>query len=305
MKSFVLLIAAFALVVTACSSNATVLATVDGTEITDVDISTLRTSYQGDAITFNDQFRTDLSNLIIQEAVRSKLRGELDVVITEADIDERLANLSATEAGAIEDFRTRSGVGDTGNPDIDAGYERAFATSFLIREFAVDALASREIEQIYTDAPSAVTQVCVRHILVASEPEIEAVLGRLAAGEDFSAIADEVSLDTASPGGVLPCPAFAASFVDPFAAAAMTAAIGELVAPVQTDFGFHAMIVDDRTTPTFDEVKGDIAGTVFPPAVDGLWSAWLAAALEDVVVDLDPRIGTWSDTAFAIVAPQE
>ncbi|NNF63034.1 MAG: hypothetical protein HKN07_02135 [Acidimicrobiia bacterium] len=305
MKSFALLLAAFALVATACSSNATVLATVDGTDITDDDIALLRTSYQGDAITFNDQFRTDLSNLIIQEAVRSKLRSELNVVISEAEIDERLANLSEAEAGAIEDFRTRSAVGDVGNPDMDTGYERAFATSFLIRESAVEALAAREIEQIYTDAPSAVTQVCVRHVLVATEPEIEEVLDRLESGEDFSAVADEVSLDTASPGGVLPCPAFAASFVDPFAAAAMTAPIGELTGPVQSDFGFHAMIVDDRTTPTFDEVADDIEGTVFPPAVDGLWSAWLAAALEGVVVELDPRVGTWSEDAFAIVPPQE
>lgn len=304
MKFFALLVAAFAMVAVSCSSNATVLATVDGTDITDADIASLRTSYQGDAIDFNDQFRTDLSNLIIQHAVRSKLASELDVVITDADIDARLANLSPAEADALEGFRTRSDIGDSGNPDIDTGYEQAFAASFLIRERARDELAKREIDQIFNDAPASVTQVCVRHILVATQPEIDDVLDRLEAGEDFATIADGVSLDTASAGGVLPCPAFAASFVDPFANAAMSVAVGELSDPVQTDFGFHVLIVDERTMPTIDEVRADIEVTVFPPTIDGLWSAWLAVALEGVTVELDPRIGTWSEAAFAIVPPE-
>jgi parvulin-like peptidyl-prolyl isomerase len=73
--------------------------------------------------------------------------------------------------------------------------------SLLTRQALRVKLASVLAQQL----PSAVAQVHIRHILVADEAEAKAVVDRLAAGEDFAAVAAEVSLDqrTKDQGGDL------------------------------------------------------------------------------------------------------
>jgi len=72
----------------------------------------------------------------------------------------------------------------------------------LLRRQALRAKFARALAQ---QLPSAVEQVHIRHILVAEEEEAVVVVDRLAKGEDFAAVAAEVSLDqrTKDEGGDL------------------------------------------------------------------------------------------------------
>lgn len=93
------------------------------------------------------------------------------------------------------------------------------------------------------DAPPP-DMLCSNHILVATEEEALDVLDRLDAGEDLGALAMELSLDTGSgaAGGELGC-FVEGSLVPEFESAAYAADDGEVVGPVQSQFGFHVIEV--------------------------------------------------------------
>lgn len=114
--------------------------------------------------------------------------------------------------------------------------------------FEREALRAKVAEQVTTEAVSGNdSEVKVRHILVATEPEAQDVLAALEAGESFTELARALSLDTGSAanGGEYDWSP-ASGFVGPFADAVRGAVIGEFVGPVQTEFGYHVIQVRDR-----------------------------------------------------------
>jgi peptidyl-prolyl cis-trans isomerase D len=104
-------------------------------------------------------------------------------------------------------------------------------------------------------------QVWARHILVADEATAKTVRERLLKGEDFAALAKELSTDTSNnqTGGDLGWFAKGA-MVAPFEAAAFSQKVGEIGKPIQTDNGWHIIQVighEDRplTADQFDQAK--------------------------------------------------
>ncbi len=119
--------------------------------------------------------------------------------------------------------------------------------------------------KLYADAvkdmkPEA--EVRARHILVKSEDEAKKALARVRGGEDFAKVAAELSQDPGSKtdGGDL---GFFAQdrMVAPFAEAAFKLETGTVSEPVQTQFGWHVIKVEEKRTkpvPTFEEMKEQI-----------------------------------------------
>ena len=139
-------------------------------------------------------------------------------------------------------------------------------------------------------------------MLTETEEEALAVIDRLEAGEDFAAVATEVSLDT-SPGGDLSCSP-ASRYVPEFARATVEAPLNTLTAPVQTQFGFHVIEVYDRTALTYEELRADPINTMPAEEIDGLWVEWFNDILQAADAEvLDPKFGTWSEVG--IVPPGE
>ncbi len=125
---------------------------------------------------------------------------------------------------------------------------------------------------------------CVRHILVETEPEGDDIITRLDGGEDFGNLAIELSTGPSGPaGGDLGC-APASNYVPEFAAAVETAELGEFVGPVQTDFGWHVIVVD----------RFEVDGRTI--ASERLRERLLAAT-----VDVDEGIGTWDGDRLVII----
>ncbi len=102
-------------------------------------------------------------------------------------------------------------------------------------------------------------QVRARHILVETEPQAQAAMARLRAGEDFAKVAQELSTDKGSGANGGDLGWFGRGrMVPPFEQAAFGAPLGEVVGPVKSDFGFHLIQVQERraaVTSPFDEVK--------------------------------------------------
>ena len=103
----------------------------------------------------------------------------------------------------------------------------------------------------------------VRHILVENEADAKDIIAQLQKGEKFEKLAER-SKDTGSKinGGDLDWNA-PANFVKPFADAVVATPKGKFTAtPVQTQFGWHVIMVEDirdAKVPSFDEVKPQLA----------------------------------------------
>lgn len=287
-------VAALTLVLGACGTSSATVATVNGVAIDASEVVALRASFS-DGVTYSGEaFRQDLTPLIFLQAELQQ--AEADFGLTGLDSDERanekLANPTVEEQGLITSV--------AGDPDRTEATLRVVATQLVVREEVIGQLT----RELFASEPELFVQVCARHVLVATEEEALAAKERIEAGEDFGAVADDVSLDTASPGGELPCPTAATALLEPFGTNAATAPIGELTGPFQTPAGWHLLIVDDRATPSsVDEVLADPGAWVSRDLVLAEWSVWLDAAVAAADIEVASQVGTWFPEADAILPP--
>lgn len=104
----------------------------------------------------------------------------------------------------------------------------------------------------------------VRHILVKDKKLADELEGRIKKGESFEMLAKQYSIDPGAKdtAGYLGW-ASPSSFVKPFGDAVSKMKKGDISkAPVQTEFGWHIIKVEDtrpQQVPAFDEVKDQIA----------------------------------------------
>jgi len=102
------------------------------------------------------------------------------------------------------------------------------------------------------------------HILVKTEAEANAIIARLGKGESFAQLAKDNSLDGSKESGGDIGWFSAEGVVQPFADAVAQLQKGSYTqAPVQTEYGWHVIRLDDtRDTepPTFDTVKDQLRG---------------------------------------------
>jgi hypothetical protein len=136
---------------------------------------------------------------------------------------------------------------------------------------------------------------CTAHILVESEATAVEVLDRLEGGDEFADLAAEYSIDpgSASQGGVLPCnttTGFQGQYIPEFVLAALDADVGEPVGPVESQFGYHVILVRP-----FDELaEGELDPVLAQPAVR------FDFAVADLDVYVNPRYGSF-DAARGVV----
>lgn len=125
------------------------------------------------------------------------------------------------------------------------------------------AVSEDEAKKLYDEKIAGVKpeeEIHARHILVSTEPEAKEIIERLNKGEDFATLAKEKSKDPSAEGGDL---GFftRGQMLKPFEDAAFALEVGKISEPVQTQFGWHVIKVEEKRTrplPTFDQVKDTI-----------------------------------------------
>lgn len=142
----------------------------------------------------------------------------------------------------------------------------------------------------YLAANPAEDEVSARHILVESEDEAAAIIDRLAGGADFAALAEELSIGPSGPNGGDLGFFSQGQMVAPFAEAAFALEPGSFTdAPVQTQFGWHVILVEDRRTtpqPSLEEVEGELRQTLEGEILQGIFDD-LRADAEIIYYDAD------------------
>ena len=155
------------------------------------------------------------------------------------------------------------------NPEIAAQLEiqrqellvNALAQDYAKANPVSDETVRKEYERLKQTMPA--KEYKARHILVEKEDEAKDAIVQIKKGGSFEKIAAEKSKDTGSKGkgGDLDWMP-AGRFVKPFNDALVKMKKGQLTdAPVQTEFGWHVIRLDDeRATkvPTLEESKGQI-----------------------------------------------
>ena len=147
---------------------------------------------------------------------------------------------------------------------------RAYVTDYLKAHPVSDEALHKEYDAIKSQIGD--KEYKVRHILVDNEADAKEIIAELQKGEKFEKLAER-SKDTGSKinGGDLDWNA-PANFVKPFSDAMVALPKGKFTTtPVQTQFGWHVIMVDDirdAKIPAFDEVKPQLAQRMQGQVID-------------------------------------
>ena len=218
--------------------------------------------------------------VLSQTVIGEVLENELDQIGVEPSDEDR------EEARTLL-FQDLEGIllsSPTPNLDIDQLYEDVPYLPFIVNLQAQQLALSAALA---ADAPADAGNPCVRHILLEDEPSAADVIAELEAGADFATLAMERSTGPTGPdGGDLGCAA-AANYVPEFAEAVIAAEVGEVVGPVETQFGFHVILVE----------RFEVDGTALAQQA-------LADGLAEIEVEVDEDIGVW-DTQRGTIVPAQ
>ncbi len=127
------------------------------------------------------------------------------------------------------------------------------------------------------------------HILVETEEAAKDMIQKLAEGADFAALAQEFSTGPSGPNGGDLGWFNRGDMVGPFDAAVADMQVGDIAGPVQTQFGWHVISLKEtraKSAPDYDMVKGEIAVELQRQAVqDRITSLEQAATITRLSVD--------------------
>lgn len=270
MKKFiasVALSALFALPVSAQDSVSadTVLATVNGTEITLGHVISmvrlLPAEYQG--LPDNVLFDGLLEQLVQQQVLASVAEGELGRTEQLVLENERRAFLAAT-------YVDRIGSAPVSDEELQAEFDAQFASAGPVKEYNAS------------------------HILVETQADADAVIAALAEGADFAQVAQERSIGPSGPNGGDLGWFTAGMMVPSFEEAVFALEVGEVSSPVETQFGWHVIVLNDareQVPPTLDDVRAELE--------EGLRRARVEAMLQDLTaaatiarpeIQIDPSV---------------
>lgn len=223
----------------------TVLATVNGTKIT-----------LGHVITLTQRLPENYSNVPAQ----TLFDGILDQLIQQTILAET-ADTSGRNTMLAQENE-----------------QRAFKATVAIDQIVEKQLTEEAIKEVYErDYANAepTPEFNASHILVETEDEAKELVKMLADGADFAELAKEKSTGPSGPNGGELGWFGQGAMVPPFEAAVKTLAKGEISGPVQTDFGWHVLILNDARelpVPTLADTRGAIS--------DGLRGELITKAIE-------------------------
>lgn len=290
----------FSAFVASCGGGGATVASVNGEDISADYMASLRANTGRSLSITTEEFRDDLSRNIIRLAIAQAANTEFGIEVSEFDIGQRIANPPERWQALFVQL--------AGDPNVTEVFTESQAELTLLRDLVASELIRREpgfIEQTIAESPQDVTAGCVRHILLPSQAEADAALARLESGEDFVALAAELSTDAATGGDpVAGCPVDFGGFVPPFAVAASTAPLDEVVGPVETEFGFHLIRVEQRQgPPSLDQLRDDPA-QFYPENIQSqFFTPWFNDAVRNAEITVTTSVGRWSPEGVGIIPP--
>ena len=220
----------------------TVVASVNGTEITVGHMILVRESLPEQYRNLpNEQLFDGILEQLIQQTLLADLIGDNDSreIRLTLENDRRLMKASK----AVEELSAQA----IGEDEIAASYDARYADADMGMEY---------------DAS---------HILVETEEAAVNLIDKLQAGADFVELAKEFSTGPSGPGGGALGWFGLGMMVPPFEAAVVAMEKGAISSPVKTDFGWHVIKLNDTraiSAPALDQVRGEIIAELQRMAIE-------------------------------------
>jgi parvulin-like peptidyl-prolyl isomerase len=298
LKKLSILLVLAALGLAACGSGGGVAATVNGVEIRVDEVEALLDPADGTTIP-KPEFAQVLGFLVQQQILSDSAESEFGIVIEDSEIDAEATTMVEAALGedqTREEFLQAQGLTE-GLLRRLAHRQLLFTEISEVIEADVAEPTEEEIDGLITDAEGL---YCASHILVATEQEATDVALRLEAGEDFATLAGELSTDTGSgaQGGDLGCQT-AETYVEEFATALSAAEVNVPTAPVESQFGWHIILLREDELPSADQARETLTAAALNEAAN----TWLADQFENADVTVDSEFGTWQATPTPQVVP--
>lgn len=250
-----------------------VIASVNGTTITRAEFDRALARRQSDSFaTDPDALASSVLETLIEQTIINLAAEDLDISVTDAQVQ--------SEVDAMRALATENGI-DWATWLSDNGYTEA---EFLeaSREQLITPLVRSAVIQVDSAASSegGEQQVRARHILVNTEAEAQTILSRLQNGEDFAALAAELSRDvtTRDRGGDLGFFVAEDLTTPELASAAFAMQPGDAPQLVTTSLGFHileTMEFQNRTASPENQVIQE----------ELQFNTWLQEQLESATIE--------------------
>ena len=230
----------------------TVVATVNGVEITVGHMIVARATLPQQYQQLPDEvlFQGILEQLIQQTALVQSFTGELPARVRKS-IENETRSLTAAEAVERIMFEAVTPT------SMQEAYEAEYANQAPGEEYNAS------------------------HILVETEEAAQELVTELEGGADFAVLAREKSTGPSGPSGGALGWFGSGTMVAEFEQAVTTLEVGQVSAPVQTQFGWHVIKLNEkrlRDTPTMDEVREELEQKVRQDAVKVAIEKLVAAA---------------------------
>ncbi|HUG87839.1 MAG TPA: peptidylprolyl isomerase [Actinomycetota bacterium] len=227
-----------------------------------------------------DEKAADEGIEVEREEVDAILEQQVEQIGGQEALDEQLAESGAT----IEDVR---------------GLIRAQAVRAQVAQAVVEEeVPEDQLRATYEERAREFTEVHASHILVGSAGEADRIAEQ-ATPRNFAQLARSSSEDqgSAQNGGDLGARPVS-EYVDAFANAALEIPQGEIGGPVQSEFGFHIILIHSRETISFEEARDRLLEELAPEAFRG----WMLERLRSLTVRVNPRYGTFDQETGEVVA---
>ncbi len=242
-----------------------VMATVNGIEITLGHMAAARDSLPAEYQSLPDDV---LFNGILEQLIQQTALSEIGAAkMTKRDQMMLEVDRRAYLAGAVLGQTAKTAVTEEG---VKTAYETKYAAAEPTREYNA------------------------AHIIVATEDEAKAVKADLDGGADFAETAKLKSTDGAAAGGGDLGWFSLQSMVKPFGDAVAAMKPGDVVGPVQTEYGWHIIkLIDSRLTeaPSIEDVRAELEGDLRASAVESRVNDVVAKANVQKQTDgIDPAI---------------
>lgn len=180
-----------------------------------------------------------------------------------------------------------------------ANQERALLAGEAINIFLPESVSEEAIRAAYEEnfsAENAATEYSAAHILVATEDEAKAIIERIDAGEAFADLAVELSQDPGSGANGGDLGWFVPEMmVAPFGDTVAGMEDGAVSEPIQTQFGWHVILRNEarkQEAPAFEQVAPELQAQLENDAIEArLEELNAAATIERAdVTGFDPAI---------------
>ncbi len=236
--------------------------------------------------------------LLLQFALAEAYAAEHDVTVTDADLQEAADAFDQNLGRSVlEDALAANGAT---YDDFTAVLRRSLLQREVSRALVIDDVGEDGLREQYDATPTDQAIVQADHILVETEEEARDIYEQVTAPgftrDDFLELAGRVSIDPSAAensGSLASTPA--SQLVPEFAGAAVALEPGEISEPVQTEFGWHVIRLEDKQVTPYAEARErlleDRAGVTF--------AGWMRERVGEI--EVNPRYGRLDTQTLQVV----